>query len=407
MFSRRTAFELDLNRLTLRIRELRDRGGDPIDLTVSNPTRAGLRFPDREIVEALASPKALDYEPAPFGIEEARIAIRDYYRERGVSVEPEDVTLTAGTSEAYCRLFQLLADPGDTVLIPSPSYPLFQYLAFLESVRAVPFPFHHLDRWTCDLDELAELSRRHRPKAILLVHPNNPTGSFLRSDEWGEIGRIAADSGSALICDEVFVDYPLVNVAVFDPAGAPDPPVPMFLLNGLSKTLLLPQLKLSWIVARGPDAPLREARSRIEMISDLFLSVNGPAQTALSRLLPLRRALQAPVRLRLVENQRRLAALAARSAVRALEVEGGWYAVLRLPAIRDDEDWAIFLLEEAGLVVHPGHLFDFDRPGHVVISLLTETGRFETGVRRLVEVVDGSCRRWEGHVDRERGVSEE
>jgi alanine-synthesizing transaminase len=388
VYSRRTAFDLDLNPLTRRIEQLRAQGRDPVDLTESNPTRAGLPYPEHEIVQALGSGEVLRYRPVPFGLAEARGAVCEYYGERGVAVEPDEIILTASTSEAYTHLFKLLADPGDTVLVPSPTYPLFQYLAHLESLRAIPFPFHYLDRWTCDLDELNDLSRRHKPKAILLVHPNNPTGSVVRFDEWRAIARAAEEAGAAVICDEVFVDYPLVDEPLFDPARWTNPSVPIFLLNGLSKTLLLPQFKLSWIVARGPIERLREARSRLEMICDLYLSVNGPVQSTLRRLLPMRRSLQEPVRLRLRSNLDRLRLLATRSTVRVLEVEGGWYAVLRLPAVRGDEEWALFLLDEAGVLVHPGHLFDFARPGHLVISLLTRGERFEAGVRRLIEAVD-------------------
>jgi len=384
VFSRRTDFDLNPNELTLQRRRMVEAGREVLDLTVSNPTRAGFKFPSLSFREAMAHEGALLYDPSPFGLLETRRTVASLYAERGIEVSEADLVLTASTSEAYSYLFRLLADPGQTILVPRPSYPLFQYLCALDSTVAVTYPLAYSDEWHIDLGELQRLSTLHRPKAILLVHPNNPTGSYVKADEWARIERIAQACGAALICDEVFFDYRLSDLPVPDAArpGA----VPTFVLNGLSKLLALPQVKLSWILVSAPESFRNAVRPRLELIADTFLSVNAMVQHALPDLLELRAPILQQIRRRLLHNLAALKEQTDDTLIRALAVEGGWYAVLRLPASRSDDEWATRILEQ-GVFIHPGNLFSFDRPGFLVVSLLPEEEVFTQGIERLAAVV--------------------
>lgn len=386
MFSSRSDFDLSPNSLSLQLHRLTAQGRRILDLTNSNPTMVGLELPAGEILQALAAPSVLFYRPEPLGLETARTAIRDIYSGRGIHVETQDILLTASTSEAYAYLFKLLCDPGDRVLVPMPSYPLFRFLAALESVEIETYPLHYADDWYCDLDQLDHLARMIRPRAILIVHPNNPTGSFMRKHELEFIRRICRRHQAALVCDEVFADYRLEEDEWTD--AADDESVPTFVLNGISKMLLLPQLKLGWILLRGPEPLRRRAGERLELISDTFLSVNTPSQIAVGRLLGLKGQIQDSALRRLQGNLEALkSSLSSQSAARLLRVGGGWSAVLRIPPRESDEDWCVHLLEESGVLVHPGSFFGFASPGHCVISLLTEPEAFKEGIDLLLQSV--------------------
>ena len=374
----------------LALRRLR---GLPVaDLTASNPTAAGLPLDGPRILQAISAPEALTYQPEPRGLFSARQAVAAYYAEsRGAVVDPERILLTASTSEAYALLFKLLCDPGDEVLVPEPSYPLFGYLTALESVRTAPYPLRWDGEWHLDA---AGLQFGPRTRAVLVVSPGNPTGAFLKRDERDALARRCAERGCALISDEVFADYPVAppppgaksgggrveTAAAFDD-------VLSFTLSGLSKVAGLPQLKLGWCVASGPGADL--ALQRLELIADTYLSLATPVQVGAGALLATRHGFQTALRERLARN--RAALLAARrpgAAWDVLAAEGGWSAVLAVPRARSEEEWALALLE-AGVLVHPGYFFDFPSGAHLVVSLLPAPDELDRGLRALVAVLDG------------------
>lgn len=385
MFSSRLPARFAPNALTRVLQSKIRAGAALIDLTESNPTRVGLSPSETEVAAALADPRVGHYEPEAHGILLAREAVAAYYAERGLAVPPERIVLTASTSEAYAHLFRLLGDPGDEFLVPHPSYPLFEPLAALESIRLAAYPLRYEGRWTLDADDLA---RRIGPRtrALIVVHPNNPTGSFVDAAAGSALEALCADRGIALIADEVFGDFALDE-------GAPrrasfvDATRPLtFVLSGLSKVAGLPQIKLGWMVIGGPPRLARDARERLEWIADAFLSVGAPAQYALPRLLAGRHAFREGALARLRANQRALAeGLAARPEIEALHTEGGWSAVLRLPRTRTEEEWALALLAR-DVLAHPGHFFDFAEEAYLVVSLLPETAAFAEGVARLVEI---------------------
>lgn len=382
MFSARSDFDLTPNFLALKLDQLNRAGSHIIDLTVSNPTSVGLEYPVAEIRKLLSSPEVMSYRPDPLGLESARRAVQRLYLGREIEVETRDIVLTASTSEAYGYLFKLLADPGDRLLVPTPSYPLFRFLAALESVEIITYPLHYADDWFCDLTELDRLAAKFRPRAILTVHPNNPTGSFVREHELDFIREICRREHAALVCDEVFADYRLEETEPADVAA--DDSVLTFVLNGLSKTLLLPQLKLGWIVLRGPETMRSAARERLELIADTFLSVNSVSQLALEPLLRLRPAIQETAHLRLRRNLETLRKESSAHSTQVLKVGGGWSAVLRLPTVRSDEEWCVRLLEERGILVHPGSFFGFASPAYCVASLLPEPKEFSRGIELML-----------------------
>jgi len=356
--------------------EKRSAGAAILDLTESNPTAAGFAYPSDGILAALADPRALTYQPAPAGLPSARAAVSEYYSGR---VDPGRILLTASTSEAYAFVFKLLADPGDEVLIPRPSYPLFDFLAALDSVRVVQYPLVYDGVWAINFDALAR-SITPRTRAIVLVNPNNPTGSFLKQAELGPLIALCREHNLCLISDEVFSDYAL----------HPDRPelvrslvdvteVPTFCLSGLSKVAGLPQMKLGWIVAS------EQALERLELIADTYLSVSTPVQLAAPVLLGLRTQLQNQILARVRANQAfLLSQIGPRSPWKLLEIEGGWYAILETPRIQSEEDWVLSLLDRDGVLVQPGFFFDFEREAFLVLSLLTPDEVFREGVRRIL-----------------------
>lgn len=385
MFSSRTAWPLAANRLH-QLATQRRQAGTLRDLTVSNPTVCGFEYPRRELLAALGAAAALRYEPQPLGLEVARAAVGTYYAERGVAVPLDRILLTASTSEAYGHLFKLLCDPGDDVLMPTPSYPLFEMLAGIHDVRLLACPMLYDQGWQLDLEGLAGRASA-RTRALLLVHPNNPAGSYIRPGEWAHLQRLAAGRGWALVVDEVFFDYAL------DPERAyglelEDCPALTFVLNGFSKIVALPQMKLGWITVHGPAAARQAAMARLEVINDLFLSVDAPIQHAAAAILAGRHGIQSQIRARLEANLAALdRALPACPALERLRVEGGWCVVLRLPRIHTDEAWAELLLERTGVLTHPGHLYGFGAEGYLVVSLLVPTRVFAEATAGLVAAI--------------------
>ena len=384
MFASRTNWLLNPNRLTREIEKLRRKGIPLLDLTESNPTRCGFVFDQAAILQALADPRALSYAPDPRGLLGARQAVAGYYAERGITLDSGQIYLTTSTSEAYSYVFRLLADPGDTILVPQPSYPLFDFLAGLNDVRVVPYPLIYDQGWQIDLVTL-EKRLQARARAILVVHPNNPTGSFVRRNELAELLAVCQRQDMALVADEVFADYSVAPNPARVVSHAAVTEALTFTLSGLSKISALPQMKLAWVVANGPAQLLRSGLARLEIIADTYLSLSAPLALALPGLLETRRTLQPQIRERVMANLQSLdAQLAVSQPVTRLGVEGGWYAVLRLPSIRTDEEWAIELVRRDGVLVHPGHFFDFSSEGHLVISLLTEREVFDEGLARIL-----------------------
>jgi alanine-synthesizing transaminase len=372
------------NALTQALERRRAAGLPVLDLTESNPTRCALQYPREEILAALARPEALAYAPDPLGMPAARDAIAADYASRGVAVDPGRLVLTAGTSEGYGFLFKLLADEGGTVLSPAPSYPLFDLLARLHDVRLVPYPLRADRGFAVDLEAVEELASRGAA-ALLVVSPGNPTGMRLTRQEAGSLGAIGARHRVPIVCDEVFGDFVWRDDPSRQPTLAGSSRTLTFVLNGLSKMLALPQLKLAWIAVGGPQGEAAEAMHRLEIMADTFLSVGTPVQAALPSLLALRPRLRDEV-LRRVKGNRRLLEdrAAAVPSCRCLPAEAGWGSVLQVPRTRSDEQWALDLLERDGVLVHPGYFFDFAEEGHLVLSLLPPEETFARGVDRLL-----------------------
>jgi aspartate/methionine/tyrosine aminotransferase len=381
VFSERSARERSLNRLSVAVAKRRAAGAALVDLTVSNPTLAGIPYAP-SVAGALArSEEVLRYDPEPFGLMRARRAVSELWRERGLEVAPERVALTASTSEAYAFVFKLLCDPGDEVLVPAPSYPLLEHLGALENVRLVPYELGHDGAWFIDVAEVA----RHvgsRTRAVVLVSPNNPTGTYLKRDELSRLSAL----GLPLVSDEVFGDYALVEDARRARSVLEANDGLVMALDGLSKAAALPQMKLAWLTLGGSAPLVDEALARLELVLDAFLSPSTPVQRALPELLATRGVARDAIGARLRRNLVVLARQCGGSAVTPLPVEGGWYAVLRVPATATDEEWALRLLE-AGVLVQPGYFFDFGEVPHLVVSLLTEPAVFARAVERLIAVV--------------------
>ncbi len=384
MFAARTAWRLTPNRFSTALAEARRSGRELLDLTESNPTRVGLRYPAGTL-DALADPRGLEYRPHAQGLEEARAAVAAYYRDLGAQVDSGSIVLTSGTSEAYSFLFRLLCDPGEEVLVAAPSYPLFEFLADIQDVKLVSYPLLYDHGWQIDLHTL-EQRLGPRSRAVLVVHPNNPTGSYVNLTEREQLNQLCARRGLALIADEVFLDFAIVGQAPF--TFAMNPGALSFTLSGLSKICALPQMKLGWIVTSGPEDARRQALERLEVIADTYLSVGTPVQLAAARLFRERGQVQEQLRERVRNNLAELdRQLAAQNTCRRLEVQAGWYAVLRVPAVRPDEELAVELLQHQRVVIHPGHFYDFAADGYLVISLITDPERFAWGLERLFTVV--------------------
>lgn len=396
MFASRTNWPLETNRLTLALEAHRKSGKELFDLTASNPTECGLAYSEQEILSALSNRRALKYGPESKGLLEAREAIADYYAGRpgfltssapAGHVDPEHIVLASGTSEAYTHIFRLLCEAGDEILVPAPSYPLFEFLADLADIRLIPYPLLYDYGWQIDFASLrAALTPRSR--AIMVVHPNNPTGSFVKSQEAAELSEICAAREMAIVADEVFLDYtsgamPAQTFALHHSALT-------FTLSGLSKISLLPQMKLAWTIVSGPEALVKTALDRLEIIADTYLSPSTPVQLAFPKFLELRQEMQSQLQQRISSNLSVLDTMMRESkSLTRLHREGGWYAILRVPVTATDDDLTVKLLERESVLVHPGHFFNFPREGFIVLSLITPRDAFQEGVRRLRNFLGG------------------
>ena len=381
MFSSRLNWSVPTNPLARLIEEKRAVGSPILDLTESNPTAAGFSYPMDRILTALSDPRALRYEPAPMGLPTARAAVSEYYGRR---VDPDRILLTASTSEAYGFLFKLLADPGDEVLVPRPSYPLFDFLAALEAVRVVDYPLVYDRGWAIDFEALAQKITPHS-RAVVIVNPNNPTGSYIKKAELAGLVDLCRKHDLAILSDEVFSDYTLTEDVERVPSLANVEEVLTFSLSGLSKLVGLPQLKLGWIVAGGPQADRLKAVQHLELIADTYLSVGTPVQWAAASLLALREPMQAQILERVRGNLAYLRSqIGPASPWRLLDPEGGWYAVIQAPRIHSEEEWVLTLLREDDVLVQPGFFFDFPTEAFLIVSLLAKPEFFREGVRRLL-----------------------
>jgi alanine-synthesizing transaminase len=375
-FSERTGWSREENRISLALVKLREAGAAVLDLARSNPTECGFRYDEDGIRQAVSSSEILRYEPDPRGLAAAREAVCAY----GAHVEPDDLVLASGTSEGYSFLFRLLCNAGDEVLIPSPGYPLFDFLADLCDVKLVRFPLVYGHGWQIDFSALAAAASE-RTRAMIVVHPNNPTGHYTSESEQAQLAEFCRTRGIALLADEVFLDFSLVGRR----RSFASSETLSFTLSGLSKICGLPQMKLAWIAMGGAKAAKREALARLELIADAYLSVNTPVQLAAAALLETRTAFQAQATERIRANLRELdGQLSRQSACSRLVCEGGWTAVLRVPALQSDEDLTIALLKERGVHVHPAHFYDFPKPGHIVVSLIVPQQEFAEGVERVL-----------------------
>ena len=397
MFSERTNWRLSRNRFTQAIEDARAAGKQILDLTISNPTRIGLKYDSDAIVAAVSSAKMLDYDPQAKGLLHARQAVAACYGGQGaadnLAIDPENIVLTTSTSEGYSFVFRLLCNPGDEILVPKPSYPLFEFLADLQDVKLVPYPLLYDHGWQVDFHSL-ETALSARTRGIVIVHPNNPTGSYAKIAEVKKLNSICVLHQLALIVDEVFLDYKLDHAAgsqarhagyeAYDSFGH-NQDVLTFTLSGLSKIAALPQMKVAWIVTSGPRDLAAAAMERLEVIADTYLSMNAPVQWAIPALIEQRTSIQQQllgrVRVNLAELDRQLSS---QKACERLNVEGGWYAVLRVPVTRTDEELAIELVRERSVLVHPGHFYDFPNDGFLVLSLIGPFDEFREGAARFL-----------------------
>jgi alanine-synthesizing transaminase len=390
MFSRRVPRDFETNAWARRLDELRRSGTEIFDLTEANPTRVGLQAltPDgaARLARLFAAGATSTYSPDPRGLLSAREAVARYYADRGLAADPADLVLTAGTSEAYAHLFRMLADSGDVVLAPAPSYPLFEPIADVEAIRVESYALGENSGWRPDLDEIeSKLARGAR--AVIVVQPNHPTGTCADAATIAKLDELCARHGAAIIADEVFADFAWNGQPRGLPSFVGERMAVTFVLGGLSKVCGLPQMKLGWIWTGGPRPQREAAIERLEWISDLFLTVATPVQEALPDLLAGRHDFQRLTRERIATNRARLARTVRElPALAAPEGEGGWAATLGLPDQRDEEAWTMELLGQ-GIVVHPGHFYDFARDGYVVVSLIVEPARFDTALTRIEQML--------------------
>ncbi len=383
MFSSRVPTDLEPNLVGLLLAQLRAVRAEIIDLTESNPTEVGLTVPDG-LLQSLSFRESYHYQPQPFGLTVAREAVVEHLATNDLTVSRDSVVLTSGTSEGYGHLFKLLCDPGDAVMVPRPSYPLFDYLTRLEGVRAVPYRLDYQGRWHVNVNDL---QRRLTPRtrAILMVNPNNPTGSFVSADEFDFVTNLCRKYDLALIVDEVFLTYPMAIRSMRMSVLGRMPEVLTFSLGGLSKAVGLPQIKLGWITVGGPSVVVKRALGRLELICDTYLSVGTPGQIASPQLFRAGVVVADQIRTRLRANHGKLSQLVSGyQSVQLLAVDGGWYAVLQVPTTQSEEELVLVLLESARVLVHPGYFFDFPQEAFLIISLLQKPRIFELGVKKLL-----------------------
>jgi alanine-synthesizing transaminase len=419
-FSERTNWKLAQNRFTQAVEEAQARGVKLLDLTASNPTRVGLDYDSQTILSALASPHSLDYDAQSKGLLSARLAVASYYRDEHqiCDLDAERIVLTNSTSEGYSHVFRLLCNAGDELLVPKPSYPLFEFLADLQDVKLVPYPLLYDHGWQIDFPSMGS-ALTERTKGVIVVHPNNPTGSHVHAEEIVLLNAFCREHSLAVIADEVFLDYRLLKDlaggavrqdcrALLDrTAGGGHPhmafgsPLPRdasfagnrdvltFTLSGLSKISALPQMKVAWVITSGPAEDVGAAIARLEVIADTYLSMNAPIQWAVPVLLDQRKSIQRQLLERVRANLEELdRQLADRTSCQRLTVEGGWYAVLRVPVTRSDEELAIELVREKSVLVHPGHFYDFPTDGYLILSLISSREEFAEGIRLVLEKIE-------------------
>jgi len=360
-----------------------------LDLTESNPSRCKFQSLDRSLVKSLGKKENLEYRPEPKGLESSREAIQKYYQERRIKISSNQLFLTSSTSEAYSFLFRLLANAGDHVLFPTPSYPLFQFLVDINDLEMGTYSLKADDQWQIDFEDL-EASITAKTKIIVLVNPNNPTGSYMKADELEKLNEICLQNRLCLLSDEVFWDYSFgpdnQGVSLMQNVT-----VPSFVLGGISKTLGLPQMKLSWIAMDGPTEFISEASQRLEIISDTYLSVNTPTQNALADWMQKRPKIQDEIRQRLNDNRARLISEIKNDEVLSLcHGEGGWYSILKIPSTYSEEEWVLKFLREDQVYVHPGYFFDFENQAHIVVSLLTPSDTFQKGIQKILKRINVS-----------------
>jgi alanine-synthesizing transaminase len=384
MFSQRTNWKLSPNKYTQAVEDFRSSGEAFVDLTVSNPTRCGFRYDSHAILQAFQNPKSLTYEPEAKGLLAAREEVARYYKEdHGVTVDPASLLLTTSTSEAYSYVFRLLCNAHDEILVPRPSYPLFDFLGDLQDVSLLPYSLEYAHGWFLDFHSLIR-ALTPRTRGVLLVHPNNPTGSYVHAEELQRLNQLCRERHLALIVDEVFLDYSLADQNRDSFVANND--ALTFTLSGLSKIAALPQMKVAWVAVSGPEPSRQPALQRLEVIADTYLSLNAPTQWAFPTLFQQRKSLQPQLLERTRSNWLCLKSLSApHSCCALLDTAGGWYAVLRVSDDRADEDLAIHLLRYARVLVHPGHFYDFPSDGYLVLSLIGSCDEFREGVSRLLE----------------------
>ncbi|MBV9404041.1 MAG: pyridoxal phosphate-dependent aminotransferase [Acidobacteriaceae bacterium] len=386
-YSQRLAWNSPANRISHLLDEQRARGAPLLDLTISNPTEAFREYPHEAIRSAYSDISDFTYHPEPPGEPAARTAIADWYREQDIRSAPEQILLTASSSEAYALLFKLLCNPGDEILVPVPSYPLFEFLAALECVGIVPYRLLYDGAWFIDFSTLRNRITS-RTRAIVIVNPNNPTGSFLKRFEKEQLITLAVEHELPIISDEVFMNYSLgdLNERVQTMIGCDS--VLSFSLNGLSKAAGMPQVKLGWIALNGPAQEREIARNRLELLLDSYLSVSTPVQRALPRLLEIGNRMRRQIAERLTRNLDTLDRLLVCTTAHRLHVEGGWSAILQLPNVSDEESWVARLIEQRGVIVQPGYFFDMEPKPYTVVSLLTDPEVFEQGIRAIASLLE-------------------
>jgi alanine-synthesizing transaminase len=389
VFSSRLSIDLTPNRLSAALTRLRGADVEIDDLTESNPTAVGLTYPPR-LLDPLATPASLCYHPQPLGRPAARQAVVDDYRRRGFTISRDRVVLTASTSEAYSLLFKLLCDPGDEVLVPVPSYPLFEHLASLDAVQVRPYRLDFHGGWSYDVDAIKRATTP-RTRAVVIVSPNNPTGSYLSRYDLGPLAAHCRAHDMAIIGDEVFAEYVLdVELPRVSSVLAQREAL-TFALGGLSKSLGLPQLKLGWMVVNGPDALVKASLDRLELVCDTYLSVATPVQEALPTLLVEGAVIRSQIRDRVTRNYRHaMTVAAAYPSVSVLPSEGGWYAVMQVPAMQSEESLVLRILEHDHVLVHPGYFFDFPREAFLIVSLLPAPDVFDRAIARVLKRVESS-----------------
>ncbi|HSR69806.1 MAG TPA: pyridoxal phosphate-dependent aminotransferase [Acidobacteriota bacterium] len=391
-FSARTPGGLRANRLAEEVRVKEASGTRVADWTVSNPTKVGLAYPDEVIRRALSDESAMRYGPEPLGLEAARQAVAEHYRSRPqAEVEARDVILTSSTSEAYSLVFKLMMNASEEVLVPQPGYPLIEHLARGEGVRGIFYPYGFDGSWTPDVGAV-EQSIARRTRMLAVVHPNNPTGAYLKEAEWQALREVALRYRLVTVCDEVFFEFPLqaenwqdLPEPIFHPLAERE--APLFLLGGLSKCAGLPQLKLGWIILRGPAEFKHEARRRLEFLCDHYLSVGTPVQVAAPRLLQSAKEVGDQIRSRVRSNDRLIRKELSDSPATPLPAEGGWYAVIRLPSTKSEEEWALELLRRQDVLTHPGYFYDFPSGCQIVVSLLVPESDTQRGLQGLKELL--------------------